>query len=150
MSDNEAKVIQVIENIFSTILDLEVSHDNAAIDYAKGKRYITASVQISGEWEGVVSMSTPDSLANRFAGIMFEMEPDEAVAEDIEDAMGELANMTGGSFKSMLSGNCELGLPVVTDGVDYVVRFPGSEVDSQVGFQVESVPFHVTVLVRKD
>ena len=128
----------------------EAEPDDAAVDVAKGQRYITASVQISGEWDGVVSLNTPGELARKFAGIMFEIEPDEATDEDIEDAMGELANMTGGSYKSLLEGTCELGLPVVTDGIDYIVRFPGSRVDSEVGFDSEGVPFHVTVLVRDE
>jgi len=150
MSSTKDKIVQVTENIFATILDLEVKPDDAAVDVAKGQRYITASVQISGEWDGVVSLNTPGELARKFAGIMFEIEPDEATDEDVEDAMGELANMTGGSYKSLLEGTCELGLPVVTDGIDYIVRFPGSRVDSEVGFDSEGVPFHVTVLVRDE
>ncbi len=99
--------------------------------------------------ERIVTLSIPETLARKTAALMFEVAPDEATDEDIEDAMGELANMTGGSFKSLLEGTCELGLPVVTIGVDYSVRFPGSVIDCETGFNCEGAPFKVTVHVRE-
>lgn len=150
MSTTEENILQVTPNIFSTILDLEVEPSSGALELEAGAKYVTASVQISGSWNGIVTLSIPETLARKTAALMFEVAPDEATDEDIEDAMGELANMTGGSFKSLLEGTCELGLPVVTIGVDYSVRFPGSIVDCETGFTCERAPFKVTVHVRQD
>jgi chemotaxis protein CheX len=149
MSTTEENILQVTPNIFSTILDLEVQPNQEASAIEAGRKYVTASVQISGTWNGIVTLSIPDSLARKTAALMFEVAPDEATDEDIEDAMGELANMTGGSFKSLLEGTCELGLPVVTIGADYQVRFPGSIIDCETGFLCEGEGFKVTVHVRE-
>ena len=81
---------------------------------------------------------------------MFDVASDEATEEDIEDAMGELANMTGGSFKSLIDGTCELGLPVVTIGIDYQVKFPGSVLDCATTFKCNEHLFRVSVHVRED
>jgi len=150
MSTTEENIQQVTPNIFSTILDLDVQPNTGALELEAGAKYVTASVQISGSWNGIVTLSIPETLARKTAALMFEVAPDEATDEDIEDAMGELANMTGGSFKSLLEGTCELGLPVVTIGVDYSVRFPGSIIDCETGFNCEGAPFKVTVHVRED
>jgi chemotaxis protein CheX len=149
MSTTEENILQVTPNIFSTILDLEVQPNPGALELEAGKKYVTASVQISGSWNGIVTLSIPETLARKTAALMFEVAPDEATDEDIEDAMGELANMTGGSFKSLLEGTCELGLPVVTIGVDYSVRFPGSIIDCETGFHCEGALFKVMVHVRE-
>ena len=149
MSTTEENILQVTPNIFSTILDLEVQPNPGALELEAGTKYVTASVQISWSWNGIVTLSIPETLARKTAALMFEVAPDEATDEDIEDAMGELANMTGGSFKSLLEGTCELGLPVVTIGVDYSVRFPGSVIDCETGFNCEGAPFKVTVHVRE-
>ena len=88
MSTTEENILQVTPNIFSTILDLEVQPNAEARDVEAGRKYVTASVQISGTWNGIVTLSIPDSLARKTAALMFEVAPDEATDEDIEDAMG--------------------------------------------------------------
>ncbi|MEE2961431.1 MAG: chemotaxis protein CheX [Myxococcota bacterium] len=150
MSTTTENILEVVPNIFSTILELDVSPLAEALPSEAGIRYVTATVQISGTWEGMATLTFPGALATKCAGLMFEVAPDEATDEDIEDAMGELANMTGGSFKSLLEGSCELGLPVVTIGAEYSVRFPGSRVDCEVFFQCEGFCFKAVVHVRED
>ena len=66
--------------------------------------------------------------------------------EDLEDAMGEITNIISGSFKSMLEGICHLGLPIVTRGTDYTVRFPGGTTKVDVGFECDDYCFHVSLI----
>ena len=88
----------------------------------RGEPYITASIQITGAWKGVVSVHVPFELGEEIAAIMFEDEIDFINTEDLEDAMGEITNIISGSFKSMLEGICHLGLPIVTRGLQWVNR----------------------------
>ena len=150
MSTTAKKIESVMETMFQTVLGLDVFNNPAAMVVARGQPYVTSSVQISGDWNGVVSMSVPLDLALHFAALMFDVEDGETNDEDLDDAMGELANIASGSFKSMLDGHCQLGLPVVTNGIDYVVRFPGSTVECEIGFECEEECFHVTVMVGAD
>ena len=57
-----------------------------------------------------------------FGKALTETEPDE-----IEDAFGELTNMVGGNFKTLLEGDCRLSVPSVMGTVPYgeVVPPPG-------------------------
>ena len=97
-------------------------------------------------WKGVVSVHVPFELGEEIAAIMFEDEIDFINTEDLEDAMGEITNIISGSFKSMLEGICHLGLPIVTRGTDYTVRFPGGTTKVDVGFECDDYCFHVSLI----
>ena len=76
-----------------------------------GTRHLSASVQISGGWEGTVLVSCPEALAQRVAGVMFDTP--EASDDEIRDALGEVANMTAGNVKALVESYCRLSLPAV-------------------------------------
>lgn len=147
MESTRDKLELVTVNLFDAVLELYAQPCNESTD-SLDSSFTTASVQITGHWQGVVSLTVPNRLANICSGRMFALEPDEVKIDHIEDAMGELANITAGSFKSMLEGSCQLGLPVVTHGTNYSVRFPGSTVVARADFTCEDLPFFVTLLVR--
>ena len=149
MESTRDKLELVTANLFEAVLELFVepcSEPSSAVDSS----FTTASVQITGHWQGVVSLTVPNQFANLCSARMFAIETDEITIEHIEDAMGELANITAGSFKSMLEGSCQLGLPVVTHGTNYSVRFPGASVAARVDFTCENLSFFVTLLVRAE
>ena len=151
MSDTYTKKIEfVVKNAFTTVLDQEVLPNPAAMVMSRGQPYITSTVQITGAWRGVISLSVPVALGEQIAAMMFEDEIDFMDSEDLEDAMGEITNIVSGSFKSTLEGTCHLGLPIVTVGVDYVVRFPGSHVECDVGFECLDECFHVNLIQAND
>ena len=73
-----------------------------------------AEVTISGDWSGTVRVSCPPSAARHLAAAMLDLEAGTAADEDeVNDAMGELANVIGGNIKGCLGGGT-LGLPTVT------------------------------------
>ena len=139
-------VDSIVNNAFSTVLSLDPILNPAAMVVSRGQPYLTSTVQITGAWKGVVSISVPVELGVQIAAIMFEEDPDCIDSDDLEDALGEVSNIVSGSFKSTRDGICHLGLPVVTQGIDYVVRFPGSHVACDVGFEVSDFCFHVTLV----
>ena len=147
MESTRDKLELVTANLFEAVLELiadPCSKPTSVVDPS----FTTASVQITGHWQGVVSLTVPNRFASLCSSRMFAIESNEVTIEHIEDAMGELANITAGSFKSMLEGSCQLGLPVVTHGSNYSIRFPGASVDCRVDFTCEEMPFFVTLLVR--
>ncbi|MEQ1502435.1 MAG: chemotaxis protein CheX [Myxococcota bacterium] len=69
------------------------------------------SVAIDGAWDGRVEVWLSDADARRVATAMFGEEP---IGEpELVDAIGELANITGGNVKALLPEPCGLGLPAV-------------------------------------
>jgi len=136
----------VTEMIWSTVLGLEVA---ARADAAPVEAQALAGcVQITGAWQGAVVLTCSARLARQAAGAMFGIDPDRAGTDEAQDAVGELANMTGGNLKALLPEPCALSLPAVVSGSDYRARVPGSRVVLQVGFDCEEQPFVVTVLER--
>jgi chemotaxis protein CheX len=77
-------------------------------------RDLSARIDLHGAWDGSLFIECDTRLAEQIARRLFGM--DRVEAWQARDALGEMANMLGGNFKSMLPSPCELDMPVVTDG----------------------------------
>jgi chemotaxis protein CheX len=150
MVDKAKRLEEVITTMFATVLHMDIWRNPAAMVASQGQPHISASVQVSGAWIGIVVLTIPTTLAETLSASMFEIDEDELTTEDVEDAMGELANIAGGSFKSSMEGHCKLGLPVVASGLNYCVRFPGSVEIAKFGFECEDECFHATIIEKED
>ena len=73
----------------------------------------TATVGISGGWSGQVRLDCSDALSVLAAGEVFRLAPDEVTSGQVQDALGELVNIIGGTVKSLLPGPSRLALPTV-------------------------------------
>jgi chemotaxis protein CheX len=75
---------------------------------------VSSWVQIRGPWTGAVVITTGWATGEELSTAMLkEHAPPVLDAEDIEDALGELANVVGGNIKAVLPGPSSLGLPEV-------------------------------------
>jgi chemotaxis protein CheX len=71
-------------------------------------------VEITGEFEGSISVACSYIAARRAAAVMFDVPQDRPHESQIDDAVGELVNVVGGSIKSMLPSPNDLSLPRVS------------------------------------
>ena len=75
---------------------------------------VSSWVDVRGPWNGAVVITTGRSTAERLAReLLKEHAPPVLDDEDIEDGLGELANVVGGNVKAVLPGPSVLGLPEV-------------------------------------
>lgn len=74
---------------------------------------VAGYVEISGGWFGRVSVETTDKGAFALASQMLDVPADDLSEADLVDAVGELANIVGGSVKSCVEGHSTLSLPAV-------------------------------------
>ena len=139
------EIPRITEDVWSSVLGLELKKTENGSELSSGQRYMTAVVQITGGWKGAVSIDCPHELAQRAAASMFGVEPDAAKPDEIKDALGEIANMIGGNFKSMLPAAVQLSLPSVVEGTEYDVSVLGSQTLANIGFESEGHPFRVSV-----
>ena len=142
---------ETVRNIWTVTLGSSVEDRTdveAALRRLSSGRTLTACVHISGTWSGSVLIYCSADLARQAAAVMFGRGPDQVATEDIEDALGELANMTGGNMKALLPQPCELSLPAVVEGLDYHFVVPGSTIISRVLLASEDEPFLVTLLEK--
>jgi hypothetical protein len=75
---------------------------------------LSSWVEIVGPWNGAVVLTCGRATAEELARCLLkEHAPPVLDVEDVEDAMGELANVVGGNVKAVLPGPSVLGLPEV-------------------------------------
>jgi hypothetical protein len=73
---------------------------------------VSSWVDVVGPWTGSVVLTCARSTAEELArSLLKEHAPPVLDAEDVEDALGELANVVGGNVKGILPGPSVLGLP---------------------------------------
>lgn len=85
---------------------------------------VTGMVGLAGSYTGILSIHCPQPLALRITSNMLGMDVEE-VGEDVNDALGEIANMLGGNVKQILSKggmDINLSIPTVISGEDYTVN----------------------------
>jgi chemotaxis protein CheX len=112
-----------VREIFSTMVGVVVSPSQTTVMVTKFKDCVSAMVGFAGSFSGMVSINTPQKLAMTFASQMLGMDIAE-FDDDVRDALGEIANMIGGSFKHHFVRNgheVRLSTPSVISGAEYVM-----------------------------
>jgi chemotaxis protein CheX len=75
---------------------------------------ISSWVEVVGPWTGAVVLTCSRSTAEELSRcLLAEHAPPVLDAEDVQDGLGELANVVGGNVKAVLPGPSVLGLPEV-------------------------------------
>jgi CheY-specific phosphatase CheX len=143
----ETEICEYTESIWKNILDLDVKKIEEDYCPSDGESILAGCVHISGEWEGAVTLDCPADLAKQVASIMFQLTEDELSSDLIQDALGELTNMTGGNIKSLLPEPCYLSLPAVSM-TEHRLKIPGSELTTKVSFKCWGYKFKVSILKK--
>ncbi|BCS33476.1 hypothetical protein TBR22_A27030 [Luteitalea sp. TBR-22] len=146
----EQEIISLTQYIWGATLNLEATPHDTPVTPMPGGRTLDGVINITGAWAGALVLQVPEHVARRAAAVMFEVPEASASLEDMQDAVGELTNMTGGNVKALLDGHCQLSLPAVVEGRDYSIRVPGSEAVTRVTFDIDGEPFVVSLLARSD
>ncbi len=148
MAGLESAIDEIVESIWTTTLGLSVSPGDPFRLERERVHTFGGVVTITGEWDGVVAVHCSGTLARLATARMMDLADADITVHDVQDTIGELANMVGGNVKAMLPAPCSLGLPVVVEGDDFRMRLPGSTQLLQCAFTAEGEPLSVTVLQR--
>jgi chemotaxis protein CheX len=110
-SDEDLQAIA--EQVWASYLDAEGTRPLLVVPPADPPRDVTASVSVTGAWQGhiVVSCSAPASRS--VAGALLGVDLADVTPEDVTDAVGELVNIIGGNVKGLMPEPSALSLPVV-------------------------------------
>ncbi len=96
-------------------------------DHAAGPAMV-ASVSISGGWAGHLMIVAGHDCARKIAANLFQLADDDVSTAEIADALGEIANIVGGSVKSMVGMAATLSLPQVVLDASALVNPDAREV----------------------
>lgn len=146
MTPDDLDLAGIVGFIWSTTLELYVE-PATSVPAGSSEPAMEAQVHIAGDWQGVVVLHAAPSLVATVARRMFSLGDGAPTLADMQDAFGEVANITGGNLKGLLSdGGAHLSLPTVVQGRDYHVSIPGSRQVAHGIFACEGHPLVVTIL----
>jgi len=121
-SESIPKVIDATVEIFTGMVMMEIRQDEQALsELGPMKNSITGMVGLAGTHKGMLAVHFPNSLALAITTSFLGMDVTE-MNEDVQDAIGEIANMLGGNVKTILSDkgrDIRLSLPSIISGEEY-------------------------------
>ena len=142
MNFEDDDIIQIVENIWQTVLKLPIVPANKEKEIPN---FIITTIQISGSWSGTIIIKTSKNMAKKAASVMFSSELSMITAEDSGDALCELTNMIAGNLKTFFSGTNHLSLPSISYKCD-------DETDAKILFeqflQCQKEPLKITILEK--
>ncbi|MDX1984826.1 MAG: chemotaxis protein CheX [Bryobacteraceae bacterium] len=140
----QSEVTEIVSNVFATML----GSPPIAVDqeWTPEPGRITAVVYFAGEWKGAVLIECGEDLARHWTACLMSIEEPKEYGDDVEDAMGEIANMVGGNLKSVLPSGVGLSMPSVVRGRNYSIKICGGNLTSRQSFRTADGPFWVTLV----
>lgn len=115
-------ITDATKEIFETMIMLDISAgDPLAENVNSFKCSVSGVIGLAGTCKGMIAIHTPDAVAKAITGSFLGMEVEE-VDDDVTDAIGELANMLGGSIKMVLDSagkDVTLSIPSCIHGEEY-------------------------------
>ena len=140
------EIFRITQQVWAPMLGfgLILKADRGGEDRPDGRATI-GSILLEGDWKGGVTLDFENRLAKMSAGHIFGMETDEVEAEDVHDAVGELANQVGGLIKGKLAPKSLLSLPTITEGIELTVDIPHCQPIGAATMESEGVWFRVEV-----
>lgn len=142
-------VQELTHDIWSTMAGTELTPAAGDVPINKLDGYIVASVQIIGTMQHVVRLDLDTSLVREAAASLLGLTAEELTMEDIRDAAGELANMTGGSLKALLPAPSSLTIPSVVVGTDYEFTVPHGDRIVEYDFVSSSGNMKLCIMERR-
>jgi chemotaxis protein CheX len=140
---------QFTRTIWETTLSLNIRPITWSEISKPGADAVICRVQVTGAWQGTVVLQCSEELGKKAARIMFGLGAEDPAAEEIRDALAEIANITAGNFKSLMCAQCSLSLPRVTRGVlEPGAAFPETVIYRQ-AFDCDNEPFLITILQQE-
>ena len=136
--DLRESIVKVTHEVFSQMLYMEATPQEPIEPGMTFFDSISGIIGFGGTVKGMLAVHVSEGVAKTITGGFLDMPVDE-IDNEVNDAIGELANMLAGSVKHTLSKNLvgiRLSLPSVIMGNQYSVGAPTH------GFGI-IVPFHI-------
>jgi chemotaxis protein CheX len=151
--DMARHVIDATKEVFSTMvmMDLEESYPvSEAVNHFHCS--ISGMVGLAGTYTGILAIHCPQAFAMRIASNMLGMDVED-VGEDVNDALGEIANMLGGYVKLVLSKggmDINLSIPTIISGEEYSINAMSESDCVIIPFTHDGDKFLVSLKLRKE
>jgi chemotaxis protein CheX len=146
------KIIESAKEIFSSMLMMDIvemdTNDKEVLPLIDS---ISGVIGLAGTHKGVLAVHLPHVVAIAVTASFLGMDVEE-MNSDVEDAVGELANMLGGNVKSILSEkgrDINLSMPTTISGRHYDYQSNKDAERIFLKFKCEPGEFTVELLLEK-
>ncbi len=144
--DHAQHIIATTQEIFSSMIMLEATPGEPfKCKVSMHKDSISGVIGMAGTLKGLLAIHLPNEAALAVTNAFLGMDHDE-INDDVRDAIGELANMLGGSLKCALDpkgSNINLSLPSSIHGAEYSIDFISDADDITIPFELDGNTFLV-------
>jgi len=135
---------QVATSVFDTMLSLELREDSESA-VPDGAETLTATVCLTGTWQGAVVVQCTPEDARRFASCFLGEPPPTEVTSVVRDVLGEIANMIAGNFKCTLYPGIRVSVPSVVSGTAYSMQLCGARLAEQMNFTADGCRLRLSI-----
>lgn len=151
--DIEEFISNATNEVFDMMLSMPVERCSPEEAVEQGHK-IVGAVSFAGDVVGNVSVQVSDRLGRLITANMLGVEMDEVEDnEEVNDMVGELSNMIGGSLKSRFCDSgftCDLSIPSVTSGKNFTIESVGWEKHEKYAFRHLQYTTLVEVCMKLD
>ena len=151
--DYAQHISESTQEIFSSMIMLEVKPGEP---FNRNKSMLTNSISgiigLAGNTKGLLAIHLPVNVALAVTTAFLGMDVDE-IDEDVRDAIGELANMLGGSIKSAIDpkgSEIQLSMPSSISGEEYSIDCIADAQEITVPFELNGATFLVELQIAPE
>lgn len=164
-------IVEAVQKVFTTMLSMSITFKENVVypsdpgapmptnPLPKDKPIVAGSVGFIGSINGVMYIYLDNDLAKRVTSAFLGMDLNQVETEGhetVNDALGELTNMTVGTFKNKLCDmghNCRLTIPSILRGSNLAVET--TAVSSKIQrtsyrFETLGTPYVVDLLMKRE
>jgi len=151
-------LVDSAKEVFEKMVTMPVDthEEDTSNIFRKGELQYSAVIGFSGGWKGFVTIKSDRILAARITSKMLFMDEASLNEEDIRDALGEIANMIGGKFKSLFAEAYndgkeafKMSIPSITAGHDFQTFATGENSQVMVILDAEDDMMLLDLALRK-
>jgi len=143
-------LVVATEEVFETMVFKPVTRcAPLAGDAVRPPSNVVATVAFAGHRRGLVSFHSSLDAAREIAGAMLGMAP-ETLNGEMPDAIGEVANMIAGAFRTKLAAvepASAIAIPTVTIGSDFSTKYMSAAQRVLCPFQMDNQQLYVELLL---
>jgi chemotaxis protein CheX len=149
-------VIDTTRQVLSSMASMNVLGGSTLAAIIIPERHLTAMVGFAGSYMGLTAIHCSETVGKKICGSMLRMPPETLSDEDVRDAMGEIANIIAGRFKTAFIEKIQAGeevfdqsVPSVICGDDYETHTVTDAPTTCVEFTSEQGVFFVELSLKK-
>ncbi len=151
--DHAQNIINSTQEIFSSMIMLDITPGEP---FSREREILQDSISgiigLAGTTKGLLAIHLPKPVALAVTTAFLGMDVEE-IDEDVCDAIGELANMLGGSLKSALDpkgSDIKLSMPSAIHGEEYSVDCLANTENVTVPFTLEGETFLIELQIGQN